>query len=388
MKKFLPFKVNKPYQKMFFISTPKKNENTKILTSKHLFNIKKPIEQKITFKQKFQKFHFKTTFTPNHSQNYINSQILLNQQTKFKRRIKFRFSVIKTLSINDKKLKKIKDNKQKKCRLHLNGINGKESNFSTGRWKLEEHQRFIEAIIKYGNNWKQVQRYVKTRSSTQARSHAQKFFIKLKRAKFLNKNINLINSSIKSLHDLLKDLPKKEFDNVIKELNNVAFDKNNFNDKKRKSRSKSTNINSEYSEKNNISNTDLFEYNYYDEKNSEMELDNDEFLLINKFIPRSRKGSIDFVNEKKRKKSINSIYEEKNDYEKNKKNNYYLNVTNEKEILYKENNENDYIKEFNLSFGFGNNNDIDKIEFDNINNIKGSRKESNDEDFMYNSMNL
>lgn len=44
---------------------------------------------------------------------------------------------------------------------------------------LDEHNRFLEAIDKYGRDWKKVQQYVGTRSSTQSRSHAQKFFKKI-----------------------------------------------------------------------------------------------------------------------------------------------------------------------------------------------------------------
>jgi NAD-dependent SIR2 family protein deacetylase len=36
------------------------------------------------------------------------------------------------------------------------------------------------AIFLYGRNWAQVQRFVETRSSTQSRSHAQKFIFKIK----------------------------------------------------------------------------------------------------------------------------------------------------------------------------------------------------------------
>ena len=38
----------------------------------------------------------------------------------------------------------------------------------------------------YGKEWKKVEEHVGTRSSTQARSHAQKFFVKL-----LKKNMSL-----------------------------------------------------------------------------------------------------------------------------------------------------------------------------------------------------
>lgn len=52
---------------------------------------------------------------------------------------------------------------------------------ATGRWTREEHYRFLEALKLYGKEWKRVQQHVETRSSTQARSHAQKFFVKLEK---------------------------------------------------------------------------------------------------------------------------------------------------------------------------------------------------------------
>jgi SHAQKYF class myb-like DNA-binding protein len=54
-------------------------------------------------------------------------------------------------------------------------------NFNIGRWTEQEHKKFLEAILMYGNEWKKVQKYISTRSSTQARSHAQKFFLRLKK---------------------------------------------------------------------------------------------------------------------------------------------------------------------------------------------------------------
>lgn len=50
-----------------------------------------------------------------------------------------------------------------------------------GRWTREEHFRFLEALTIHGKEWKNVQQHVGTRSSTQARSHAQKFFVKLEK---------------------------------------------------------------------------------------------------------------------------------------------------------------------------------------------------------------
>ena len=57
------------------------------------------------------------------------------------------------------------------------GSNTKSSNNTqkrTGRWTSEEHRLFLEAIEIYGRDWKKVETYVGTRTSTQARSHAQK----------------------------------------------------------------------------------------------------------------------------------------------------------------------------------------------------------------------
>jgi len=61
-------------------------------------------------------------------------------------------------------------------------IPGPESDSKkTGRWTMDEHFRFIEALQQYGKEWKRVQMHVGSRSSTQARSHAQKFFVKLEK---------------------------------------------------------------------------------------------------------------------------------------------------------------------------------------------------------------
>ncbi len=220
MNKSIKFKVSKSTQKLFFISTPK--QNISIKTPRHLFKVKKPNEQKFKFKTYIQKNQIKKNTIPIRNQNYINSQILQNQQLKFKKRLKYRFSVIKIHNQTSEKLKKLKEKPKKK-----NSILEKETNYLTGRWNFEEHKKFIEAIIKFGNNWKLVQKHIKTRSSTQARSHAQKFFIKLKKAKLIsNNNFDLTNSSIKMLHETLSELNENEYEKIFEELNNV-FDKKN-----------------------------------------------------------------------------------------------------------------------------------------------------------------
>ena len=87
--------------------------------------------------------------------------------------------------------------------------NSNLNEFHSGRWTNEEHNKFIEGILKYGNEWKKVQNIIKTRSSTQARSHAQKFFLRLKKIvnqETLNNKDKLLNYIINSC-----DKPKDSF---------------------------------------------------------------------------------------------------------------------------------------------------------------------------------
>lgn len=56
-----------------------------------------------------------------------------------------------------------------------------QNNKASGRWTKEEHKRFVEALKRFGKDWKKVEDFVGTRSSAQIRSHAQKFFNRLQR---------------------------------------------------------------------------------------------------------------------------------------------------------------------------------------------------------------
>jgi len=53
----------------------------------------------------------------------------------------------------------------------------------TGRWTKEEHEAFLKALKMYGKEWKKVAAKVKTRTVVQTRTHAQKYFQKLQKAR-------------------------------------------------------------------------------------------------------------------------------------------------------------------------------------------------------------
>lgn len=96
--------------------------------------------------------------------------------------------------------------------------------FNVGRWTEEEHSKFLKGILEYGNEWKMVQKIIKTRSSTQARSHAQKFFLKIKKCiksqkmQFNEENLlNYISNSNKDFNDgqPVAEAQRKRLLNVI-----------------------------------------------------------------------------------------------------------------------------------------------------------------------------
>jgi SHAQKYF class myb-like DNA-binding protein len=131
---------------------------------------------------------FKTSTSSCYGSHLVDYNYTINQLENLNHRSQ-------TLELDDSKFKTLQnshDNHSSKTEIIL----GKKKHnklpvsdkYKNGRWNVEEHKRFIEAISLYGNEWKKVQRYISTRSSTQARSHAQKFFLRLRKKLNLPEN--------------------------------------------------------------------------------------------------------------------------------------------------------------------------------------------------------
>ena len=72
-----------------------------------------------------------------------------------------------------------------------------------GRWAEEEHEKFLDGIVQYGTNWKKVKALINSRTPVQVRSHAQKFYRKLKMCKDEQLRIDFTKDNISSIRDMI-----------------------------------------------------------------------------------------------------------------------------------------------------------------------------------------
>jgi SHAQKYF class myb-like DNA-binding protein len=67
-------------------------------------------------------------------------------------------------------------------------------------WTDQEHERFLDAIQNFGHkNVKAISAYVGTRSATQVRTHAQKYFLKAARENKAREKATMIQGAL--IHD-------------------------------------------------------------------------------------------------------------------------------------------------------------------------------------------
>jgi len=60
-----------------------------------------------------------------------------------------------------------------------------QTNTRDGRWTADEHARFLQGMLIHGRSWTRIAKVVKTRTTVQVRSHAQKYEAKIEKDKKL-----------------------------------------------------------------------------------------------------------------------------------------------------------------------------------------------------------
>uniref|UniRef100_A0A7S2R756 HTH myb-type domain-containing protein n=1 Tax=Eucampia antarctica TaxID=49252 RepID=A0A7S2R756_9STRA len=62
---------------------------------------------------------------------------------------------------------------------------------NTGRWTAEEHRLFLQGLEQHGKGWKKIASLIKSRTVVQIRTHAQKYFQKLAKARQTGDDIDI-----------------------------------------------------------------------------------------------------------------------------------------------------------------------------------------------------
>ena len=244
----------------------------------------------------------------------------------------------------------ISNNSFLKENLELNEEDNESDNLklSNGRWSPKEHLLFIKGCLLYGNNWKLVKKYIKTRSCSQIRSHAQKYLNKLNKKYYGTKNPTdcldfLLQISSEETQRLVKKTKFSEKDMSDAELYILSIFKGNKENKENKEREQFLNN----IDKENENFTDK-----EDEKNNNINTieDNEKIFSVTK-IDKSKKNLIDNNNFENNKCNI-SINENEVNVE---------NDSNMDKIDYTDNN---FINNGNYNiFNYINENEIEKDEF-------------------------
>lgn len=209
-------KVQKPIQKSIFptISYTDPNILTKLSSSQIKYE-----EKQTSTKNSFSSI----TDSDKNMYNSSSKKIFLCKKIKFHidsidKEKGEKNSINETNLYNNKKIKfKIYSSRIRKV-----GIN-------EGRWKYDEHMKFIEGLNNFGNEWKKFKKYIGTRSTNQIRSHAQKFFLKLKTFKDISLGIDFTVDTVKNFTDIINKIKeyekKNNCDNILAIINHKLLER-------------------------------------------------------------------------------------------------------------------------------------------------------------------
>ena len=155
-------------------------------------------EKKAKFETKTNLPMFKTFQTVQKSSNsikYISKTFkILEKTTHLGRKRNIKFLTKKSPYF---KIQSCSRNKKK---------NSENLDFKDGRWTKDEKMKFFHGIALYGANWKKVKSLIVTRTAIQVRSHAQKFFYKMKLCKDEQLGIDFTLTTIRSIKDMINQI--------------------------------------------------------------------------------------------------------------------------------------------------------------------------------------
>ena len=160
-------------------------------------------------------------------------------------------------------------------------------NINDGRWAEEERNKFIQGIVLYGINWKKVKSLIPTRTAVQVRSHAQKFFHKMKSCKDESLGIDFTLKSVNNIKDMINQIksknPNYNITYILKKLSNGCVNKKFL--KKKKKLDNNNNI-SKNDDKNKIIKLD--ENNNYINNNLPLNQNNNNFNLFENILENNK----------------------------------------------------------------------------------------------------
>ena len=175
-----------------------KKQNNPLISKKKIFAINYMIQTSFSFNGNNNNFLMKKTLEKeklisNKNKETCFSSLNHNKESKEGRKtirkdIKIRFKVNQETEL----IKKIFITK----RIQKN----------SKRWNKKEKMLFLEGLYKFGCDWKVIKKYIKSRSSIQVRSHAQKFLLKLRKFKDDSLGIDFTKDSDNNTQEIIQKL--------------------------------------------------------------------------------------------------------------------------------------------------------------------------------------
>ena len=195
--------------------------------------------------------------------------------------------------------------KRFKIRAKKDYTKNKTSNITQGYWAKSDHIKFIEALNLYDCDWKKIQKYIKNRTYGQVRSHAQKFYLKLKTFKDEELGLDFTTPNVKNLNDIIIIIQQKEsISGNCGKLLYIISEKLSFGKKPGKKAKKVKKLNEEIqlNKNNNINisfNDIITKNNIILMNNPELSIYirriNERFLFLNSFLFDNLLAKINFI---------------------------------------------------------------------------------------------